>query len=116
MRCASVTIDHRLKISLDQFNQIGRDFLPGLLGVEFLEAETGRMVSRLDVEQRHHAPNGYLHAATVVALADTACGYGCRLSLPEDATGCRKSASRISISSFIAAASGSRRRGGWSRR
>jgi uncharacterized protein (TIGR00369 family) len=33
------------------------------------------------------APNGYLHAATVVALADTACGYGCVASLPDGATG-----------------------------
>ncbi len=33
------------------------------------------------------APNGYLHAATVVALADTSCGYACRLSLPEGSTG-----------------------------
>jgi uncharacterized protein (TIGR00369 family) len=76
-----------LKISLEQFNRLGEGYLPGLLGIEFLEAEAGLVVSRLDVEQRHHAPNGYLHAATVVALADTACGYGCRLSLPQDATG-----------------------------
>ena len=33
------------------------------------------------------APNGYLHAGTVVTLADTACGYGCILNLPEEATG-----------------------------
>jgi 1,4-dihydroxy-2-naphthoyl-CoA hydrolase len=33
------------------------------------------------------APNGYLHAGTVVALADTACGYGCIASLPEGGTG-----------------------------
>jgi 1,4-dihydroxy-2-naphthoyl-CoA hydrolase len=33
------------------------------------------------------ALNGYLHAATVVALADTACGYGCVMSLPEGASG-----------------------------
>ena len=33
------------------------------------------------------APNGYLHAAAVVALADTACGYGCVASLPDGATG-----------------------------
>jgi uncharacterized protein (TIGR00369 family) len=33
------------------------------------------------------APNGYLHAGTVVALADTACGYGCMASLPEGASG-----------------------------
>jgi uncharacterized protein (TIGR00369 family) len=33
------------------------------------------------------APNGYLHAGTVVALADSACGYGCIASLPDGATG-----------------------------
>jgi len=76
-----------LNISLEQFNQIGEGYLPGLLGIVFLEVEEGRLVSRLEVAQRHHAPNGYLHAATVVALADTSCGYGCRLSLPEDASG-----------------------------
>ena len=31
------------------------------------------------------APNGYLHAATVVALADTACGFGCIAHLPAGA-------------------------------
>ena len=29
------------------------------------------------------APNGYLHAATVIALADTSCGYGTFVNLPE---------------------------------
>jgi uncharacterized protein (TIGR00369 family) len=33
------------------------------------------------------APNGYLHAAAVIALADTSCGYGCVASLPEGAKG-----------------------------
>ena len=33
------------------------------------------------------APNGYLHAGTVVALADSACGYGCIASLPDGASG-----------------------------
>lgn len=33
------------------------------------------------------APNGFLHAASVVALADTACGYGCTASLPKEADG-----------------------------
>ena len=43
--------------------------------------------AELDVVPSVLAPNGYLHAATVVALADTACGFGCRLSLPSGATG-----------------------------
>jgi len=33
------------------------------------------------------APNGYLHAGTVVTLADTLCGYGCIANLPGDASG-----------------------------
>lgn len=61
--------------------------LPGLLGFEWSEARAGCVRGRLDVEQRHLAPNGYLHAATVVALADSACGFGCGISLPEGASG-----------------------------
>jgi 1,4-dihydroxy-2-naphthoyl-CoA hydrolase len=41
----------------------------------------------MNVRQELMAPNGYLHAGSVVTLADTACGYGCRTSLPEGATG-----------------------------
>jgi uncharacterized protein (TIGR00369 family) len=42
---------------------------------------------RLPVREDLLAPNGYLHAAAVIALADTACGYGCIASLPEGASG-----------------------------
>jgi uncharacterized protein (TIGR00369 family) len=31
------------------------------------------------------APNGFLHAATVIGLADTACGYACLAHLPDNA-------------------------------
>ena len=57
--------------------------LPDLLGLQWLEAVPGRVKGRFDVEPRHMAPNGYLHAASVIALADSACGYGCVISLPE---------------------------------
>ena len=43
--------------------------------------------SRTGIRPEFLAPNGYLHAATVVALADTSCGYGTLASLPEGATG-----------------------------
>jgi 1,4-dihydroxy-2-naphthoyl-CoA hydrolase len=61
--------------------------LPGLVGVEFLSVERGRITARLPVRPDLLAPNGYLHAATVVALADTACGFGTVAHLPEGATG-----------------------------
>ena len=33
------------------------------------------------------APNGYLHAAAIIALVDSACGYACVASLPDGASG-----------------------------
>jgi 1,4-dihydroxy-2-naphthoyl-CoA hydrolase len=65
--------------------QIG--YLPDFLGLDWIEVRTGFAHGRFEVGKQHLAPNGYLHAATVVALADTACGYGCLMSLPEGAAG-----------------------------
>lgn len=41
----------------------------------------------MTVAESHLAPTGFLHAATVVALADTTCGYGCLVSLPKSKAG-----------------------------
>lgn len=70
-----------------QLNALSPGHLPGLLGLQIVEASKEQMRSRLDVRPQLLAPNGYLHAATVVGLADTTCGYGTRLHLPEGATG-----------------------------
>jgi 1,4-dihydroxy-2-naphthoyl-CoA hydrolase len=72
---------------LDRLNERGVGTLPGLIGIEILEAEEGRIASRLELREELMAPNGYLHAATIVALADTSCGYGTFVSLPEGAEG-----------------------------
>lgn len=55
--------------------------LPGLLGMRVLAASPDAVTTELTIAEHHLAPNGYLHAATVVALADTACGLGTRLRL-----------------------------------
>jgi 1,4-dihydroxy-2-naphthoyl-CoA hydrolase len=36
---------------------------------------------------RPAAANGFLHAGSIVTLADTSCGYGCFANLPQGATG-----------------------------
>lgn len=72
---------------LEELNERGIGTLPGLIGVEILEAEKGRLTSRLELRDELLAPNGYLHAATIVALADTSCGYGCFVNLPDGAEG-----------------------------
>jgi 1,4-dihydroxy-2-naphthoyl-CoA hydrolase len=65
--------------------QIG--YLPDHLGLDWIDVRRGFARGRFEIGNQHLAPNGYLHAAAVVALADTACGYGCVMSLPKDAAG-----------------------------
>jgi 1,4-dihydroxy-2-naphthoyl-CoA hydrolase len=72
---------------LEELNERGTGTLPGLIGIEILEAEQGRLKSQLELREELLAPNGYLHAATIVALADTSCGYGCFVNLPDGAEG-----------------------------
>ena len=69
------------------FATYGADRLPGLLGLLVVDLGHGRCTMRMEVERKHLASNGYLHAAAVVALADTAAGYGCVASLPPSANG-----------------------------
>jgi uncharacterized protein (TIGR00369 family) len=76
-----------VELTLAQLQELGSIGFPGLLGVEFDEPGDGQMRARLALEEKHMAPNGYLHAGTVVGFADSACGYGCLLNLPEGATG-----------------------------
>ena len=72
---------------IDDLNRRSEGALPGLIGLEIVGAEQGSISSRLELREELLAPNGYLHAATVVALADTSCGYGTFVSLPEGASG-----------------------------
>jgi 1,4-dihydroxy-2-naphthoyl-CoA hydrolase len=71
--------------TIDQLNERSVGYLPGLLGIEFLSMEPGHLTSRLVIRPELLAPNGYLHAAAVIALADTACGYGTFTDLPTGA-------------------------------
>jgi len=74
-------------ITLDNLNKIGIGKLPGHLGIVITHAADSEVRGELPVEERHMAPNGFLHAGTVVTLADTCAGYGCILNLPPGATG-----------------------------
>src|SRR5580765_2831366 len=77
----------RMELTLDQLKAAGEGLFPGLIGVEVDSLADGVVHARLPLRNELMAPNGYLHAAAVVGLADTACGYGCIFSLPEGATG-----------------------------
>jgi uncharacterized protein (TIGR00369 family) len=59
--------------------------LPELIGFQATGVEEGRLSAELTVRPQLLAPNGFLHAATVIGLADTACGLACLAHLPSDA-------------------------------
>ena len=76
-----------MELTLGQLQEMGSAGFPGLLGIEFYEAGDRVVRARLELREKHQAPNGYLHAGTVVGFADSASGYGCILNLPDGATG-----------------------------
>lgn len=65
----------------------GADKLPGHMGLELVEIGEGAAVMRCEIQPFHSAPNGFLHAGTVITLADTCAGYGCVGNWPEGASG-----------------------------
>lgn len=71
----------------EYFNGFGKGHLPGFLGVEIVTVTREAVESRMAVRKEVMAPNGFLHAASVIALADTSCGYGCIANLPQGASG-----------------------------
>jgi uncharacterized protein (TIGR00369 family) len=71
----------------EAFNRAGARKLPGHLGIIITDLSASRVSGELPVVESVMAPNGYLHAGTVVTLADTLSGYGCVANLPADATG-----------------------------
>lgn len=68
-------------------NASTKGFLPGLVGVEFTAVGDGWIEARLAIRKELMAPNGFLHAASVIALADTCCGVASMRALPEGARG-----------------------------
>jgi 1,4-dihydroxy-2-naphthoyl-CoA hydrolase len=72
------------KYTAEDMTRFGAASLPGFLGIEIVSVGA-EVAARLDIKPHHLAPNGYLHAGTIVTLADTAAGYACVANLPEGA-------------------------------
>ena len=70
-----------------EFQRRQEGHLPGELGLVWDEVANGRASGHFKVELKHMAPNGFMHAASIIALVDSACGYACVASLPEGASG-----------------------------
>lgn len=72
----------------DLYTQLASRLQTGLaahLGIQLLDVRHAYLCAQMEIAPHHMAANGYLHAGSVVTLADTACGFGCFASLPEGA-------------------------------
>ncbi|MEM7662487.1 MAG: PaaI family thioesterase [Pseudomonadota bacterium] len=74
-------------ITVDAINDRIKSKLPGHLGIIFTELSRSGASAYIDIAEHHMAPNGFLHAGTIVTLADTLCGIACMASLRDTATG-----------------------------
>jgi 1,4-dihydroxy-2-naphthoyl-CoA hydrolase len=71
----------------EHFNSIQQGTLPGMLGLHVTAVGEDGLHATMAITPAHMAPNGFLHAASIVALADSCCGYGCMSRLPQGASG-----------------------------
>ena len=76
----------RTDATLETLNRRTGDNLPGWFGMHVVQVGEGVLTMELKIQPLMLAPNGYLHAATVIALADTSAGYATIAHLPEGAT------------------------------
>ncbi len=74
-------------LTAHDFNRRAAAMLPGHLGIVITHSEAGEVRAEMAVRHELMAPNGFLHAGSLVTLADTTAGCGCLASLPEGANG-----------------------------
>jgi uncharacterized protein (TIGR00369 family) len=74
-------------LTQEPLKQIRADSLPGHLGILITHMAASEVRATLPITKFVMANNGFLHAGSVVTLADTASGFGCMNHLPEGASG-----------------------------
>lgn len=75
----------RRDVDLATLNARAQGRLPGWFGLRVVRLDERELAMQLAIQPQMLAPNGFLHAASVIALADTACGFATIAHLPEDA-------------------------------
>ncbi|MGH8051282.1 MAG: PaaI family thioesterase [Arenimonas sp.] len=71
----------------EYFTKLGANTLPGHLGIVITHTDVAEVRAEMEANTLLMAPNGFLHAGSVITLADTAAGIGCVANLPDGASG-----------------------------
>jgi acyl-coenzyme A thioesterase PaaI-like protein len=60
-----------VELTLAELQEMGSSGFPGLLGIDVYEAGDGFVRARLELAEKHQAPNGYLHAGRMALFRAT---------------------------------------------
>ena len=71
-----MAIWHNGTVDLAALTALGAESMPGLLGIEFVDAGDDWLKARMPVDRRTHQPYGRLHGGASVALAETIASVG----------------------------------------
>ena len=72
----------RSEVTAELLHKRQADCLPGRFGLVVTRIGEGELDAEVALQPWMMAPNGFLHAATVLLLADTAAGYASLAHLP----------------------------------
>ena len=72
------------EFTLAQLTALGRDVLPGLLGIVFTEHGDDWLRASMPVDARTHQPFGRLHGGASVVLAETVASVAGSMAVPAD--------------------------------
>ena len=75
----------RADVTAESLHRRQADCLPGRFGLVVTRIAEGRLDAEVTIEPWMLAPNGFLHAASVLLLADTSAGYASFAHLPDHA-------------------------------
>ncbi len=72
------------KFDAAYFNEFGKNHFPGYLGISIVKVDKTKIIAEMAVKKMLFAPNGFLHAGSIVTLADSVAGYATLANLPEN--------------------------------
>ena len=88
-------------LDIDYFNTLSKNHFPEFLGINLTKVEQAKLIGQMEIKKKFFAPNGFLHAGSIISLADTIAGYATLAHLPDKG----KSFTTLELkSNFISAA------------
>ncbi|MDW3191557.1 MAG: PaaI family thioesterase [Cytophagales bacterium] len=75
---------YRSNLTPDYFNLRSSGHFPGMMGIHISNISNGSMSGEMEIKADFFAPNGFLHAGSIVTFADTLAGYATIAHLPEN--------------------------------